>query len=143
MSHARHRLSGRITVPLPPAEAFTLFTPRGEERWVKGWQPRFPSGGTDDTEPGTVFETGTGDETTTWVVIARDPGHRVSYARTTPGSRAGTVTVSLKPAEEGTEVEVAYDLTALTPEAEAGLAEFATGYPAFLQSWEEAIKAVL
>ncbi|MEU8121168.1 hypothetical protein AB0C21_20865 [Spirillospora sp. NPDC049024] len=38
MSGVRHRLTGRITVPLPPAEAFPLFTARGERRWVPGWE---------------------------------------------------------------------------------------------------------
>lgn len=135
----RHRLEGRITVALPPAEAFELFTPRGEERWVEGWSPRFPVPATDDTAPGTVFETAHG-EPTTWVVLDREPGRRVSYARVTPGSRAGTVTVTLDEDGDGhTTVQVVYDLTALNPDAAGDLRRFAAGYPAFLDSWQEAI----
>ncbi|MBG0829921.1 hypothetical protein HS041_19320 [Planomonospora sp. ID67723] len=52
------KLTGTLTVPLPPEEAFHLFTARGEERWVEGWRPRFPVPVEDDTAPGTVFETG-------------------------------------------------------------------------------------
>jgi hypothetical protein len=37
------RLTGRIQVPLPPEEAFRLFTPRGEQDWVHGWRPHFPA----------------------------------------------------------------------------------------------------
>ncbi|TMR11175.1 hypothetical protein, partial [Nonomuraea zeae] len=95
MSVARHRLTGRLSVALPPEEAFVLFTPRGEERWVAGWRPRFPAPAGDDSAPGTVFETGEHGELTTWVVTGREAGWRVSYARLTPGSRAGTVTVEV------------------------------------------------
>jgi hypothetical protein len=39
------RLTGRISVGLPPAEAFLLFTPRGEQAWAHGWHPRFTGAG--------------------------------------------------------------------------------------------------
>ncbi|GAA2319657.1 hypothetical protein GCM10010149_85470 [Nonomuraea roseoviolacea subsp. roseoviolacea] len=140
MSGARHTLTGRLTVALPPEEAFTLFTPRGEEQWVAGWQPRFPVETHDDSAPGTVFETGARDERTIWVVVEREPGRRVAYARVTPGSRAGTVTVEVDAdGQGGSTVRVTYALTALTPESEEPLHEFAERYPDFLQSWEEEI----
>ncbi|REE97698.1 SRPBCC family protein [Thermomonospora umbrina] len=140
MSGPQYRLTGRITVPLPPARAFELFTPRGEQRWVPGWRPRFPLPTDDDTAPGTVFETTAADEVTTWVVLSREPGHHISYARVTPGSRAGTVTVSLTENTTGhTTVDVTYELTALTPTAEPALHRFATDYPTFLHTWQEAL----
>ncbi|MEV0387842.1 hypothetical protein [Nonomuraea sp. NPDC050643] len=136
MSGAQYTLAGRLSVALPPAEAFELFTPRGEERWVDGWSPRFPLDTGDDSAPGTVFETGT----TTWVVVGREAGHWVSYARVTPGSRAGTVTVEVSgDGHGGSEVGVTYELTALSPEGEEELREFAAGYADFLGSWEAAI----
>jgi uncharacterized protein YndB with AHSA1/START domain len=146
------RLTGRIRVALPPAAAFVLFTPRGEQDWAPGWQPRFPSAAAagetaDDTEPGTVFLTsgGTGPHAhhATWLVTAREPGKRIAYARVMPGHQAGTVTVDLEADGDGSEVEVSYQLTALSPAADRGLAEFATGYAAYLQSWEDAITALL
>ncbi|TDD24864.1 SRPBCC family protein [Actinomadura sp. KC06] len=141
MTSTRRRLTGHVRVPLAPDEAFALFTPRGEERWVHGWRPRFPADdGADDTEPGTVFETVHDGVTTTWVVLARDPGRHISYARVTPGQRAGTVTVDI--AKDGT-ATVTYDLTALTDEAVQDLDEFAATYPAYLHSWENAIATYL
>ncbi|HSI91928.1 MAG TPA: hypothetical protein VK925_00430, partial [Jiangellaceae bacterium] len=108
---------------------------------VAGWSPRFAVAVSDDTLPGTVFETATHDEVTTWVVLDREPGSRISYARVTPGSRAGTVAVRLDADADGRHslVWVEYTLTALTSEADRELAEFAAAYPAFLVSWEEAI----
>lgn len=140
MSGRRHRLSGGLTVALPPGEAFVLFTPRGEERWAEGWRPAFPAPADDDTAPGTVFETSVDGETTTWVVVERDQGRRISYARLTPGSRAGTVTVTLEGRPGGdSAVRVTYELTALSAAAEHELDEFAAGYDDYLRSWEEAI----
>ena len=54
-SGAECELIGQIFVDLPPEEAFRLFTPRGEQDWVPGWQPEFPHPVEDDTLPGTVF----------------------------------------------------------------------------------------
>lgn len=136
---AGRRLVGRLGVPLAPAEAFDLFTPLGEREWIHGWEPHFPHGAHDDTEPGTVFETEAHGARTTWVVVARDRPRRISYARVAPGDRAGTVTVRVEPAGGFAEVEVEYALTALAPSSEAALAEFADGYAAYLTEWERAI----
>jgi hypothetical protein len=143
MTGRQQRLTGRIQVPLPPADAFRLFTPRGEQDWAEGWQPSFPAPPPDDTEPGTVFETTAHGEHTTWLVTDRRPGERISYARVTPGKQAGTVTVVISPAGQHSEVEVTYHLTALTGPASGKLSEFADGYPAYLQSWQDAIAALL
>jgi len=143
MTGTQRRLTGRIQVALPPGEAFRLFTPRGEQDWAPGWHPRFPAPAPDDTEPGTVFETSAHGQHTVWLVTGRRPGKRISYARVTPGDQAGTVTVTVNAAGRHSEVEVTYQLTALTGPAGRKLGEFAAGYPAYLQSWQDAITAWL
>jgi hypothetical protein len=149
VSGPRRRLTGRIQVALPPAEAFRLFTPRGERDWAHGWDPRFPVPAGDDSEPGTVFETSAHGQHTIWLVTGREPGKRICYARVTPGEQAGTVTVTVSSdGQHGAdgqhcEVEVTYELTALTSLAEHKLAEFADGYPAYLRSWQDAIAVLL
>lgn len=137
------RLIGRIQVGLPTDEAFRLFTPRGEQDWVTGWEPRFPAPAPDDTQPGTVFETNAHGQTTIWLVLDRQWGKRISYARVTPGDQAGTVTIVLSPTGRHSEVEVTYELTALTGAASSRLREFADNYPAYLRSWQDAISARL
>jgi len=148
----RRRLTGRIQVSLPPDEAFRLFTPRGEQDWAAGWEPRFPAPAPDDTEPGTVFETDAHGQHTIWLVLDRQRGTRISYARVTPGGLAGTVTVVVNAAGRHSEVDVTYDLTELTGASGATgaadtagheLSEFASSYPAYLQSWQDAIAAWL
>src|SRR5262245_55135144 len=144
MTDAPRRLTGRIQVALPPDEAFRLFTPRGERDWVAGWEPRFPALTADDSQPGTVFETNSHGQTTVWLVLGRQWGKRISYARVTPGDRAGTVTIVVIPkGHHHSDVEVTYELTALTDAANTKLREFADNYPAYLQSWQEAITSPL
>jgi hypothetical protein len=131
-------------VALPPAEAFRLFTARGEESWAEGWRPRFPGPVADDAAPGVVWQTGDGAATTTWLVLDSEPGRHVRYARVTPGDRAGTVAVTLTEAEPGTagggsDVEVSYLLTALSDAAGDALDDFAAGYDAYLAGWQAAI----
>ncbi|MFJ3980024.1 hypothetical protein [Streptomyces sp. NPDC090021] len=132
-----------LHVPLPPEAAFRLFTARGEREWVPGWEPVFPVRTPDDTAPGTVWLTSSGEEATTWLVASRDFPRSVSYARITPGARAGTVTAALAAADSGSKVTVTYDMTPLTPAAASALDEFAADYPSFIRSWEKLIGAHL
>ena len=143
MMHAcKHvRLSGTIRVPLPPAEAFNLFTPTGERTWVLGWDPLFPADVADETNPGTVFQTEHAGPQTTWIVVRREPGEVIEYARVTPGERAGLVSVVCSAEDDDiTAATVSYNLTALTPHANAALEEFAEQYPDFLEHWRKAIE---
>jgi hypothetical protein len=133
-------------VPLGAEAAYRLFTPEGERAWADGWSPAYPLEGAyaDDTAPGTVFQTGHGHVVTTWIVLDRTPGSLVRYARVTPGSRAGTVSVSLFAlSSSACEVTVSYALTALSDAGRAELTSFAAGYEAFLESWRTAIAASL
>jgi hypothetical protein len=136
----RVRLTGTIRVPLPPTDAIALFTPTGERAWAPGWNPQFPAPVLDDTEPGTVFQTDHAGRRSTWTVTRCDPATTIAYATTTPGDRAGLVTVACAPGEADTTIAtVSYDLTALTPEANADLDRFAAHYPSFLDHWQQAI----
>jgi hypothetical protein len=132
-------LTGTIEIALAPGQAFTLFTPTGERAWAPGWDPQFPSPGTDETEPGTVFRTDHGDKQSIWAVFHRDPGKSIGYVVTTPGERCGLVTVNCQPTPNGTKATVVYDLTSLSPDADAELELFAANYPSFLSHWQHAI----
>ena len=135
---ARVVCSGSVRVPLPLEHALPLFTPRGERRWVAGWEPRFPADDADDSAPGTVFVT---DESI-WMVAERTE-RSMRYARALPGVWAGTVEVRCEPAGSETLADVTYDLTALDEGQRPRLREFAAGYAAFLGEWEREIAAAL
>jgi hypothetical protein len=142
--HTRVRLSGTVRVPLPPQEAFTLFTPTGERAWVDGWDPLFLTEITDETEPGTVFQTAHARSQTTWIVVRRKLAEMIEYARVTAGDQAGLVRVTCQPAGyDTTTATVQYDLTALSPPASSALDDFAERYPNFLERWRRSIERAI
>jgi len=141
-SHPTHRvvLAGTVRVHLPVSEAFHLFTPLGEKAWADGWDPTFPAPVEGDgSNRGTVFEAAHDGDRSVWVACRCEPPRVVQYARLIPGKNAGTVTVTLATAPEGSVATVEYDLTALSDAAASDLARFAAHYPEFLVGWEVAI----
>lgn len=139
----RVQLAGTITVDQPPARAFALFTPSGERLWAAGWDPVFPSPSADETNPGTVFTVRHSDRDSVWTVVRSRAGRLIEYSVTTPGERAGLVTVTCSGSAGGTEVNVSYDLTSLTPAANDRLDQFAADYAHFLRQWQHAISAAV
>lgn len=139
----RQRLSARIHVALAPEDAFHLFTPSGEREWADGWEPRFPAPTSDDSEPGTVFETDAHGHRTTWLVTERIRGKRIAYVQVIPGDRAGRITVTLDATGGESQVEVTYELTPLSPAGAHRLERFADGYGEYLGSWQDAIAECL
>lgn len=143
----RVRRSGTVAVPLDPDPAFQLFTPLGERRWVRGWEPQFHSPGEDNGGRGVVFSTAAdGHRETLWVIVDWEPERRhVRYARVTPGVSAGTVEVTCTAGPESTAVAtVTYDLVALGPAGKVELTGWTESwYASHLRSWEEEILRTL
>src|SRR4051794_14836050 len=121
-------MESELRVGVHVERALWLFTPAGERSWVDGWDPVFPAGEDGDgARPGTVFTTEHDGTTTVWTVVARDD-RSVRYARVTPGRWSGLVEVRCRSDGDGaTLVSVSYDLTALSDDGRAALAEFAAG----------------
>lgn len=114
-----------ITLDLPLDQAMPLFTPKGEEAWVPGWEPRYIAPATGETCEEMLFVTEHGGETTFWTCLKWQPdsGH-VRYLRLTPGSRVAFVDVRCRADGPGrTRVRVAYQLHALSSAGEAYLAD--------------------
>jgi hypothetical protein len=134
--------TGTLRVEAAPEHAFQLFTAPGERLWVRGWDPNVLSGG-DGRARGTVFVTDAGGDTAYWIVVDYDAEIlHARYARIAPGTRAGTVEVFARDDGAGaTEVEVTYELTALSDEGEHQLAEFdSEAYARMLGEWEQMIR---
>lgn len=133
-----------LRLPLPADIAFPLFTPKGEERWIPEWRPRYVHPADGETRAGLVFTTGEGEEYTIWQVVDFDPAaRRARYARTTPALRTGMVTVEAKSiADKETEVLVRYDMTALSARGEESLRQYeGEAFAGMLAQWREAILA--
>jgi hypothetical protein len=140
---SRFRDTVTITVPLPAHEAMQIFTARGEREWADGWEPHFPTGEPAEEGEGTIFMTTSHDRPTYWVVAART-GRSVRYARVTPGLHAGTVEVRERLSDaRRTEVDITYDLSALTTEGAIALDRLAAHYEEEIGGWQHAIETAL
>jgi len=134
--------SHEITVDRPLSEALPLFTPKGEETWVPGWEPDYISPETGETCEEMLFVTSHGDETTFWTCLDWQPneGH-VRYHRLTPGSRVGFVDVQCR--TEGpdiTNVRVVYQLHALSDSGRTYLNEMTRyAFAEMIDQWAQLI----
>lgn len=138
-----HQWSGRLTLSVPPEQAFVAFTPRGERGWAPGWEPVFHGPADDDGAPGTVFEIVDGHGRSVWQVVDRTWPAHLRYARTTPGISAGTVTVDVAPEGAGSRVDVTYRMTALSADGEAHLAAQAADPDRSPGTWQEPVERFL
>lgn len=141
MNRSTHH-TGTLTVDAPPEHAFQLFTAPGERLWIDDWDPAILSGG-DGREKDSVWVTEVGGDTAYWVVVDYDAASlHARYARIAPATHAGTVEVIARPGVSGgTEVEVTYNLTALTDAGNRKLAALDTdAFAGMLAEWERMIR---
>ena len=140
----RHRTYSReLTVSRRPTDAINLFTPRGEEDWVPGWEPSYLSPSTGQTQEGMVFTTGKDEEMTFWTCLQWRPedGH-ARYLRITPASRFAYVDVQCRPdGEHRTRVQVSYEIHALTVAGTSWLEAFTEdAFAAMIDEWSVLIQ---
>ena len=136
--------TGELEVALPVDEAFELFSPIGEKRWVPGWDPELldPPGAT--WARGQIFRTREMYGDAVWLVTALDPAaHDVEYHRVEPGRYVARVRVRCS--TEGarrTRVTVSYAFVGLSPEGNAEIARMTSAdYAAKMERWERWIGA--
>jgi len=133
--------TGTLRVAAPPEHAFQLFTAPGERFWIDGWDPDVLSG--DGRARGTIWVTEVGGDRAYWIVVDYDEAAlHARYARIAPRTIAGTVEVTARSDRAGgTEVDVRYELTALTEEGDRQLGDFdADAYARMLGDWEQMIR---
>jgi Polyketide cyclase / dehydrase and lipid transport len=136
--HKMTSVEGSFQLPMSPAEAFEWFTPEGEREWADGWHPRYPAGET-HLEPGLVFVAEAHGDTLLWVVTAVDAGEIIEYAMTVPDDRAGTVSVRLEPANQGSLVTVRYKMTVLSASGQPKIERLRRDFTAALETWRTSI----
>ncbi len=130
----------------PPEIVFPLFSPAGEEQWVKGWHPRFLYPDSGETREGMIFTTGQGDEETLWSLVEFDATrYHARYVRVTPASRFGFVEVSCEVADDvRTRVRVTYTYTALTEAWNSYIDGFTDKMCLdMMESWQKEIESYL
>jgi len=138
----RVQRNGRLTLHGALEDVVPLFTAEGERRWVPGWEPSFPL--PDHVhERGEVWTTTAAAGTTTWVTAARRHDG-VLLARVTPDVSAGLVEVTCSAGPDGTtDVDVGYDLTALSEPGQAAVEHLREGFDDILRTWQRLAQAAL
>ena len=138
-------LSHEIVIERPIADAFPLFTPKGEEAWIADWRPTYIRPLSGETCAEMIFTTGDGDELTFWTCLVWQPAqYHVRYLRLTPASRVAFVDVRCVPGGPSrTQVRVGYQIQALTAHGEAYLKEFTqSAFASSIDEWNDLIQAI-
>jgi hypothetical protein len=135
--------TGTLTVALPGDEAFELFSPLGETRWVPDWNPEWlhPPGAT--WERGQIFRTREMYGDAVWIVTALDRAARdVEYHRVESGRYVARVRVRCEGIEaRQTRVDVRYAFIGLSAEGNAEIARMkASEFDEKMQRWDRWIR---
>ena len=132
-------LSGGFTLPIPLQEAFPLFSPLGEKRWVPGWDPELVHPPGVEWERGLIFRTREERGDAIWVVTALDrERHEVEYHRVEAGRYVARVQVrcSAAPAD-ATRVQVTYTFVGLSDVGNDDIAAMSQeAYVEKMQRWQ-------
>jgi hypothetical protein len=137
--------SHSFVVNLPVERAFTLFEPEGERAWAQGWDPQYVWPRDGRAQPGMVFTTAHGGESTIWTMIRHEPKTGlVEYLRVTPGSRIASVIVQCAALDaRRARATVIYAMTALSDTGNKFIREMDEArYREYIGEWEAAIAKV-
>ena len=105
-------------LPFSPSEAMVLFTPKGQEIWVPGWNPRYIDPPRGETRTGMVFSTH--DDTVWWTCILWDPEGEARFLRLSPGVMFARVSMTCTPrGDEASRISISYDWRAIDETGQA------------------------
>ncbi|HKQ98317.1 MAG TPA: hypothetical protein VJV75_10610 [Candidatus Polarisedimenticolia bacterium] len=109
-------LSGSLAVAATVEDAFPLFSPHGERRWVPGWDPEVIHPPESEWRQDQVFRTREEKGDAFWVISRLDRArHTVDYHRIEPGRYVAHVSVRCEATSPGTTlVTVAYSFVGLS-----------------------------
>lgn len=135
--------TGTLTVALDADDAFELFSPPGETRWVPEWNPEilYPPGAV--WERGQIFRTREMYGDAVWIVTGLDPASRdVEYHRVEPGRYVARVRVRCEGIEDRrTVVSVRYAFIGLSDDGNAEIALMSRAdFDEKMQRWDRWIR---
>ena len=143
LAHTHEEFS--FVVNAPYDEAFPLFGAYEERKWAAGFEPKFIHPSPAQDQQGMVFTTEHEGRTRVWTnsVFDRQTGH-VQYVYFAPDTMVTQIDIHLTKASAAeTRVDAVYERTALRPEANAQVAEFARGDASSGPKWAKAIAGYL
>lgn len=128
----------------PMEKVAPLFGADKERRWSAGWNPHFVFPVPAADEAGMVFSVAHEHLRAAWVNTEFDlKNGRIQYVYVIPDALVTVITLRLNPEGEQTRVEVEYERTALSADADAHVRHLAVGDRRAGPEWEQQINAYL
>lgn len=115
--HSREEFSFVVAAPL--RSAWPLFGADGERLWAPGWEPAFVWPARPHDQQGMVFKIAHGERTAVWVNTAFDRvANTIQYVYMIPEVVVTVISLRLSSQASSTQVNVIYERTALSGDAE-------------------------
>jgi hypothetical protein len=131
-----------FTAHAPMEQVFPLFGADKERVWAPHWDPQFVHPSPAGDVQGMVFTVAHDHLQAAWVNTAFDlKNGRVQYVYMIPDLLVTVITLYVKPDGNQTQVEVAYERTALSPEADEHVHHMAKQDRGSGPEWEKQINA--
>jgi hypothetical protein len=141
-AHTEERFA--FTANGPMEKVAPLFGADRERAWAPGWNPKFIHPTPEADEAGMVFTIAHDHFKATWVNTLFDlKAGRVQYVYVIPDAIVTVIDLTLSPQGSQTKVEVQYDRTALSPEADAHVRHMAEGDRQSGPDWEQQVNGYL
>jgi hypothetical protein len=133
-----------VTVNGPMEQVAPLFGADKERVWAPHWDPQFVYPLPASDEEGMVFTVAHQHLRSAWVNTAFDEKNgRIQYVYMIPDALVTVITLNLTPLGQQTKVDVEYDRTSLSSEADAHLRHMAEGDRTSGPDWEKQVNAYL
>ncbi len=121
-----------------------LFGADRERVWAEGWSPRFVWPSAPQDREGMVFTVDHDGRTGYWINTAFDlRAGRIQYVYVVPERLVTRISLTLTPQVENTHVQVTYERTALSPDANAQVETLAASDAAAGPEWGKAVNGYL
>jgi hypothetical protein len=141
-AHTEERFA--FTAMAPMEVVAPLFGADKERVWSPGWNPQFIHPLPASDEQGMVFDVAHSHLKAAWVNTEFDlKNGRIQYVYVIPDALVTVITLRLTPDGKRTRVEVEYDRTALTAEADSHLRHMAEGDRTSGPDWEQHVNGYL
>jgi hypothetical protein len=115
-AHTREQFEFVVNAPI--AEAWPLFGALRERDWAPDWHPEFVWPAMPADQQGMVFKIARGEQTAVWVNTSFDrTANRIQYVYFIADTLVTVITLTLRQIGASTRVEVSYERTALTEQA--------------------------
>ncbi|MGB2665361.1 MAG: hypothetical protein WAK48_15245 [Candidatus Acidiferrum sp.] len=133
-----------FTAKAPMETVAPLFGAAKERVWSPGWNPQFIHPLPPADEAGMVFTIAHSHVRAAWVNTEFDfKNGRIQYVYAIPDALVTVITLQLTPDGRQTRIEVEYDRTALSAEADSHVRHMAEGDRSSGQNWEKQVNEYL